>query len=165
MAFTRFNYDKCRTLKTLQQTSDPGRYMLNVPGNGGEPCFMGNPHIRMQKWGANLMRGKGGHPIDIDSDLMGITRKLSRDCRFREFPNTGVVDARTVRYTNTCEINTDETRTTHPAWMYKDLEQSRRFPLLLDPQENVCKMFENNLNTRLLEKDNHKAKIPCPWNN
>ena len=65
----------------------------------------------------------------------------------------------------TCEINTDETRTTHPAWMYKDLEQSRRFPLLLDPQENVCKMFENNLNTRLLEKDNHKAKIPCPWNN
>ena len=49
--------------------------------------------------------------------------------------------------------------------MYKDLEQSRRYPLFLDPQENVCKHFQNNLNTRLLEKDNHKPIIPCSWNN
>ena len=37
MAFTRFNYDECRTKKILQQATGPGRYMLNVPGNGCKP--------------------------------------------------------------------------------------------------------------------------------
>ena len=81
MAFTRFNYDECRTTKILQESTGPGRYMLNTPGSGCNPCFMSDPHIRMQKWGANLMGVKGGHPIDIDSDLIGITRKLTRDCQ------------------------------------------------------------------------------------
>ena len=38
MAFTRFNYDDCRTKKQLQQQTDPGRWILNVPGNGANPC-------------------------------------------------------------------------------------------------------------------------------
>jgi hypothetical protein len=33
MAFTRFKYDDCRTKKSLQQATDPGRWILNVPGN------------------------------------------------------------------------------------------------------------------------------------
>ena len=164
MSFTRFNYDACRTKKKLQEATDPGRYILNVPGNGPEPCFFVDPHIRQQKWGANLMHVPNGHPIDIDSDLIGITRKLSKNCRFREFPNNGVIKTKTATYKN-CSMGINETRTTHPAWMYKDLEQSRRYPLFLDPQENVCKHFQNNLNTRLLEKDNHKPIIPCSWNN
>ena len=34
MAFTRFNYDESRTKKLLQECTDPGRYILNVPGPG-----------------------------------------------------------------------------------------------------------------------------------
>ena len=30
MAFTRFNYDECRTKKKLQQQTGAGRYILNV---------------------------------------------------------------------------------------------------------------------------------------
>ena len=41
--------------------------------------------------------------------------------------------------------------------MYRDLEQSRRYPLFLDPQENVCKHFHNNLSTRILERDKYDA--------
>jgi len=160
MAFTRFNYDECRTTKILQESTGPGRYMLNTPGSGCNPCFMSDPHIRMQKWGANLMRVKDGHPIDIDSDLIGITRKLTRDCQSKEYPNKGVVDAQN-RSFPTCAPFTDETRTTHPAWMYKDLEQTRKHPLFLNPQENLCMPFMNNLNTRILEKDNYVPEIPC----
>ena len=55
MAFTRFNYDDSRTKKKLQESTGPGRYSLNMPGNGPTPCFFNDPQIRVQKWGANLM--------------------------------------------------------------------------------------------------------------
>ena len=54
MASTRFNYDSGRTIKHLQQSTGPGRYMLNVPGNGDKPEYMEDPHIRLEKWGGNL---------------------------------------------------------------------------------------------------------------
>ena len=76
MAFTRFNYDDCRTKKKLQESTGPGRYSLNMPGNGSNPCFFNDPQIRVQKWGANLRSVVNGAPIDIDSDLTGRTRKL-----------------------------------------------------------------------------------------
>jgi len=37
MASTRFKYDDCRTKKALQQSTDPGRWTLNVPENGDKP--------------------------------------------------------------------------------------------------------------------------------
>ena len=80
MAFTRFNYDECRTKKKLQQQTGPSRYILNVPGNGSKPCFMDDPQVRLQKWGANLKSVVNGGPIDIDSDLTGRTRKLTKYC-------------------------------------------------------------------------------------
>ena len=75
MSFTRFHDDPCRIKKQLQESTDQGRYMLNVPGNGDKPCFMNDPFIRMQQWGANLMT----NPIDLESDLKGMSRNLNRD--------------------------------------------------------------------------------------
>ena len=60
-----------------------------------------------------------------------------------------------------CNPVTDESRVTNPAWWYRDLEQNHRYILPLDPQENTCIPFQNNLNTRILEKDNFVAKAPC----
>ena len=78
MAFTRFNYDESRTIKKLQESTGPGRYIMNVPGNGSNPCFFNDPQIRMQKWGANLHSVINGSAIDIDSDLKGTTRNGRR---------------------------------------------------------------------------------------
>ena len=161
MAFTRFNYDKCRTSKLLQESTGPGRYMLARPGAGCRPCFMEGPYMRLQHWGGNLRNVPGGHPIDINSDLIGITRPLSRDCIEKEFPEKGVVKSTPNTYP-TCKSLTGQSRVTHPAWMYRDLEQVDWWPLILNPQENVCMNFQNNLNTRLLEKDYHVTKVPCP---
>ncbi len=161
MAFTRFNYTDCRTMKALEESTGPGRYMLNKPGNGCRPCFMEDPQIRLQGWGANLRHVPGGAPIDIDSDLHGITRRLMKDCSKAEFPNSGVVLSVKNNY-STCQAPiTDQTRATHPPWMYRALEQTRWYPLFLDPQENVCKPFHNNINTRLLERDYYLAQSPC----
>ena len=80
MAFCRFNYDENRTKKKLQESTGPGRWILDVPGNGPDPCFFNDPHIRLQQWGANLDYVVNGAPIDIDSDLKGRTRRLTKYC-------------------------------------------------------------------------------------
>ena len=163
MAFTRFNYDECITKKILQESTGPGRYMLNVPGNGCKPCLMADPQIRLQGWGANLRSVPGGAPIDINSDLLGITRQLKKDCTMAEYPNAGVVYSKTVRYPTCKAPITDQSRATNPAWLTqeKTIYQYEFQPLFLNPQENVCKAFHNNLNTRLLERDNFVPKYPC----
>ena len=50
----------------------------------------------MQGWGANLRKVTNGAPIDIDSDLIGITRPLSKYCDKNQYPNKGVVKSKRV---------------------------------------------------------------------
>ena len=76
MAFTRYHDDECRIEKQLQESTDQGRYMLNVPGNGVNMPFIDDPHIRMQYWGANLTN----NTVNLESDLRGLTRRINRDC-------------------------------------------------------------------------------------
>jgi len=130
--------------------------MLNVPGNGDKPCFMEDPHIRMQKWGANVMT----NTRNLESDLMGLTRAVSRDCASENDYQTRAVKTSKINYP-TCEAITDQSRATHPAWMSRDLEQVNWYTLPLNPQENTCMRFQNNLNTRLLEQNAHITQVPC----
>ena len=162
MAFTRFNYDECRTKKILQESTGPGRYMLNKPGPGDNSCMMNDPQIRLQGWGANLRHVPGSSAIDISSDLLGITRPLSF-CARNSYPNHGVVHSNKVEYPTCKAAITDQSRATHPAWLTseKTLFDLEFQPLILNPQENVCMSFHNNLNTRNLERDNFVPKIPC----
>lgn len=160
MASTRYNYDKCRTQKKLQESSGPGRYMLDTPGQGLYLPFVNDPQIRLQCWGANLMSVRNGHPIDIDSDLIGLNNGISKFQTSEKFPNNNNVNSKVVSHDYGVKKlpYTDETRSTHPSWMYRDLEQSRRYPLILNPQEHVCIPFHNNLSSRILERDNYDAQ-------
>ena len=138
MSFTRFNDDPCRINKQLQESTDPGRYMLNVPGNGDKPCFMEDPYIRLQKWGANLHT----NTINLESELMGLSinknnRNNNRDCIDKNQHNLDNVNNKAINYPN-CNPITEQSRVTNPVWLYRDLEQ-------------------NNLNTRILERDNFTA--------
>ena len=156
MASTRYNYDKCRTSKNLQQSSDPGRYMLNTPGPGLYLPFFNDPQVRMQKWGANLMT----NTINLESDLMGLTRPINRDFKDNnEYTNKSVKSNR-VQYPS-MQPTTEQPRATHPAWTARDLEQVDWYTLPLNPQENTCIRFENNISTRIIQKDNFVA---CPPN-
>ncbi len=156
MSFTRFHDDPCRIEKQLQESTGPGRYALNVPGNGDKPCFMEDPHVRLQKWGANLMTNS----INLESDLMGLTRSANRDCKGVNNYETQAVKSKRMRYP-VCRPYTEQPRATDPAWTARDLEQVNWAILPLDPQENTCIPFQNNLSTRILEKDYFVAKTPC----
>ena len=159
MANTRFNYDYVRTSKLLQESTGPGKYMLNTPGNGDDMPFINDPQIRLQRWGANVYT----NPIDVDSDLMGLTRPLHKHDRM-EYKTYRNKNSSVNQYKVASAPVTDETRVTHPAWAYRDLEQTRWEYPLLDPQEHTCMTFQNNMNTRMLEKDNYVPKVPVPWN-
>ena len=63
MSFTRFHDDPCRITKQQQESTDQGKWILNVPGNGDKPCFMIDPSIRLQKWGANLLTNTTSPPL------------------------------------------------------------------------------------------------------
>jgi len=146
MAFTRFHDDPARIQKQLQEMSGTEKYQLNKPGNGLNMPYFEDPHIRLQKWGANLRN----NTVDLESDFWGITNKLTHDLvdYKTRTPNTMVLASY-----GTENAFVDESRSTHPAWMFRDLEQSRHDFLLHDYQSNTEIPFENNASTRIAEKD------------
>lgn len=160
MAFTRFKYDNCRTKKSLQQSTDPGRWILNVPGNGDKPCYMEDPQIIPQKWGANLRT----NTINLESDLRGVNRNLSRDCLGKNEYQKYNVSNQAIKYPTCSQLTTEQSRATNPAWWYRDLEQNNFEYPPLNPQVNVCVPFQSNLNTRILEKDYFTPKRDCVLN-
>jgi hypothetical protein len=159
MAFTRFHDDPLRIQKQLQEITGTGRYQLDRPGNGLNLPYFEDPHIRLERWGANL----GTNTVDLESDFRGITRKLTHDLvdYKSKTPKTTLLSSY-----GTENAFVDESRATHPAWMFRDLEQSRFDFLLHDYQSKTEIPFENNSSTRIAEKDAFVRSTPprSVWN-
>jgi hypothetical protein len=151
-------YDEERTTKHLQESSGIGRYMLNVPGWGDKPMFINDPQIRMQLWGGNNRHVDNSSAIDIHSDLLGIwgTKKISPYCR--NYKNQ-TINSTQISYPTYTKTVTHESRTTHPTWMYKDLQQDHTSILLVDPQKHIYNPLLNNINTRNIARDNYITRI------
>jgi hypothetical protein len=161
MAETRFNSDPCRISKKLQQMTDPGRYMMNMPGNGEHPAYMADPQIIIQKWGANLRTNS----INLESELLGVNRPLNKDCLGKDEYQRFDFKSSAIQYPVCSSLTTEQSRAIMPAWTARDLEQVDWYYPPLNPQENTCMSFQNNLNTRLLERDYFVAKVPCNLSN
>ena len=54
----------------------------------------------------------------------------------------------------------EESRASHPAWMYKDLEHPRWENPFLNPQNNIERPFLYDVQTRIIEKNNFVPLIP-----
>ena len=92
-----------------------------------------------------------------------MSRKLNKDHlnnnNYKANVNNNSLYNQNFYNTNNTTI-TDETRVTHPAYLIKEINYnttkniSNNFNyLLMNPQEHVCRMFENNISTRIVEKD------------
>lgn len=60
-----FNNDPARLQKRLEESVFPGLWHLNTPGLGTNTPVTGDPHIRLQQWGGNLMMDT----VNLESDL------------------------------------------------------------------------------------------------
>ena len=155
MAFTRFHDDPYRIRKQIEESSFTGRDMLNTPGQGIDLPFIEDPQMRLQKWGANLRN----NTVNLESDLLGLTRPLNRDLLGLNEYTQNAVPTSSVSYKNVDPF-VNESRASHPAWMYKDLEHSRWESPHLNPLNGLEKGFNENVHTRILEKDNFVPRIP-----
>jgi hypothetical protein len=151
MAFTSIKNDPCRIQKQMQEMTGLGRYMNNVPGPGTNLPFYEDPQIRLQKWGANLHT----NTINLESSMIGLNQQLNRDCIQN---NSKKVTTQQLQYPSLMPY-VEESRAIMPPWTVLDKEQNRWDYLPLDPQKNVCFRFQNNLSTRILEKDYYKCKF------
>ena len=107
--------------------------------------------MRLEKWGANN-RTNG---VDLESDLKGMSRKYNRD----NVNENNYKDHSTFTLPQSHSIEksfVDQTRASHPAWTYLDVEQNRWELPFNNPQSHTEKTFENNSSSRILVKDNHK---------
>jgi hypothetical protein len=155
MSFTRFHDDPIRIRNQVESSSYAGRYALNTPGQGLQLPFIEDPQMRLQYWGANLTT----NTTNLESDLRGLTRPLNRDNIDKNNYITQAVSVSPVSFQSS-QPYVEESRASHPAWLYKDLEQTRWEMPILDPQANLEKGFKENIQTRILEKDYFQPKIP-----
>ena len=115
MSFTRFHDDPHRIKKQIEESSFAGRYMLNTPGPGEELPFFEDAQVRLQHWGANLQN----NTVALESDLRGLTRPLNRDLTDENnYQKQSVYSA--PNYYHSSQPFIQESRASHPAWMYKD---------------------------------------------
>jgi len=155
MSFTRFHDDPNRIRLQSELSTFAGRYQLNTPGPGADLPYFEDPQIRLEKWGANTMT----NTVNLESDLFGLSRRLNRDLVDMNNYKTFSTQSAPLHFGNKPEF-VEESRASHPAWMYKDLEQPRWELPWINPQSNLELQFPNNIQTRILEKDYYVQKKP-----
>ena len=138
--------------------TDMGRYQIITPGPGANVGFVEDPHIRLQKWGANLRT----NTINTESDLMGLTRSLTRDCSPLNNYDMWKVNNESLNY-GTIDPTTQETRADNPAWTLLDQTNMRwDFPLINHQQHiNTYPIQYAGLSSRIQQKNSHVIHKNC----
>lgn len=157
MSYTRFNSDPDRLRKYAAESSFAGKYALNTPGPGDKLPYVEDPQMRMQFWGANLMT----NTVNLESDLRGLTRKMNRDgIDINDYKLNAAGGMAAAANYGSLPTFIDESRATHPAWMYRNTEIDRWEQPFINPQANVEKVFPDNIQSRILEKDHFRPSVP-----
>jgi hypothetical protein len=154
MSFTRFHDDPARIEKGLEQSTFAGRYQLDTPGPGVKLPYIADPQMRIQKWGANLATDT----TNLESELFCLGRKLSHNYD-ETYLQPKLFQGSRVSYPTSNE-HVLESRASHPAWMFRDLEQTRWEVPFINPLANVEKTFSDNVSTRIQAKDAFSPIIP-----
>ena len=121
----------------LVQAVNTGIYMMNEIQTETEKVYPWAPSIRLQKSGNSLLQGK--ELVDVDSELMNLTRKNSKDPNHHYKPD----EIKPVNYDHLHDgfFHSEDTRLTNPASLYRGLTTNRWIELYKGAQENVIEPF------------------------
>jgi len=145
MSCTRLRNDPARLMKEADIFSFPGRYSLDVPGQGVDLPFIEDPHFRLSKWGANAMTNM----VDIENDLRCMTKP---NVNYEEYQKYAPMASK-LSFQDERRALSDESRSTHPAFQYVEKEMVRWEEPFINPQSNIEIPCQYNIQTRMLEKD------------
>lgn len=182
MSFNRLPYDICSYKHELAESVGEGMYRLGTPPNACEPCHAADPRIKLQSQGVSISRNTA--LIDIDSELLGITRNLSScpdkkyaptaDNSFHCGAQTGnvvrgcqdfaklCVDNKDMIHFSDCFTPSEDTRLSNPPCTLRGTGWNRWEWLCRNPQERVEVPYDFEINSRIVAKDNHRPCLPKP---
>lgn len=157
MSFSRLPYDTCSYKQTLAESIGPGEYQVSTP-NHCSPCFVPSPWIAVGGSGASICPRE---LVDVDSELLGITRKQSKCPGTNYLPSDKpFCDARPLSECN--GLDSETTRLSNPPCTLRSRGWNRWEWLCKNPQDNVLVPFDNLVNNRLVVKDAHRPNVPEP---
>tara|TARA_B100001094_G_C17943313_1_gene676717 strand:- start:261 stop:734 length:474 start_codon:yes stop_codon:yes gene_type:complete len=138
----------------FHQSSSVGNYTLNDIQNQTKSIYPWAPTVRLQKTGNSMVEGK--ELIDVDSELMNITRKYSKDPTHHYKPDENLV----MKYSHVNDgfFHQEDTRLNDPPELLRGQTKNRWINVYKDPQENIIEPFETRIgqNTYLDLMDNHE---------
>jgi hypothetical protein len=153
-------YDSCKTNDDLRISTGPGRYQLGEPSQACGACYVSDPSIRQQKWGAAM--NTQYIKTDVESDLMNINRPPTRNNCGLYDPRTNAMNKAATELPKTCEFSQVHTRLNDPPCNLRSSGWNRFEWLCQNPQENTLLPFDNLVTTRLAAKDSYRPCIPTP---
>lgn len=157
MSFSRLGYDDGTYIHNLKQSIGPGQYLTDMPRNDCDGCFI--PDVIMDRYGGGLYKNL----IDVDSELIGITRKAS-DCPSDKYlpTNTDKLFGQKSMLKECKWVTPEHTLISNPKCTGHERTVNRWEWLCRDPQANALMSFDWFISDRTITKDNHRPCIPNP---
>ena len=143
----------------LRQSLGPGAYLLGTPMPHCTPCFANDP-----RWNNGTSGGSEcvDRPlIDVDSDLIGITRRATNDPTCKYLP-TAPCKLSSVPECRAAALPVEDTRLNNPPCTLRGTGWNRWEWLCANPQERALVPFDTRIDTSIVVKDNHRPLLPKP---
>lgn len=161
MSWSRARYDDPTYKHKLGETIGPGEYMTQTPRNCDD-CVYYAPGVILDRKGAAVCEKA---LIDVDSELMGISRKYSQCPGNKYLPSSEpFCKPNTNAYKECYDLVPEPTLISNPKCTNKETTVNRWEWLCTDPQKNSLVPFDFLINNRLIVKDAHRPLIEKPIN-
>ena len=123
--------------EATRQSIGPHEYHLNTIQQEGKPVYPWAPTSRIQKIGGSLLEDK--ERVDVDSELIGITRKLSNDPETHYKPSDEMV----LKYLNLEDgfFHQESTLLNNPPSLLRGQVKNRWDSVHKDPMQNILEPF------------------------
>ena len=156
MSFAQLKYDDDTYIHNLKESIGPGDYMLSMPKNNCDNCYYFAPGFAMTR----AVSCKNA--IDVDSELIGITRRAS-DCPSRKYIPNAKPFCEPELPVKECSFLTPEyTNISNPKCTNHERTINRWEWLCKNPQDKALLQFDSSINNRLIVKDSWRPCLPKP---
>lgn len=159
MSFNRSKYDDCTYKHQLKESIGTGDYMTNAPRNC-DNCVYYSPSFALDGKGVGICDKK---LIDVDSELLGITRKYSRCPADKYLPSKEPFCKNNFNNLKECnDLIAEPTLISNPKCTLHETTINRFEWLCRNPQDNALVPFDFLINNRLIVKNAHRPLIERP---
>jgi len=130
--FHSYGLDNNRSVEVM--SAGPSVYTFQTEHEPSKPVYPWAPTTRIQKGGASVAENL----VDVDSELMNLTRKLSNNPREQYQPGQGFQPTQPLQDGH---FHQDSSRLTNNAQELRGTGWNRWEPLFFDPQKNSVEPF------------------------